>query len=81
MSILGELIEKKDILAYIDYRTKQLQFNMNEIVVQPNTKVRQKNLERLLARQVELRALKKYINTGTLKKKSIEICREIVKKM
>jgi|WetSurMetagenome_2_1015567.scaffolds.fasta_scaffold709097_2 hypothetical protein len=76
MIILHKLMEIKDLTIYIDVRNKQLDFTIKKTIKQINEKTRQRNLERLLARKKELNLIKKYLNSGRLKKQSIQIWRD-----
>lgn len=71
MAILDELIEKKDILAYIDFRVKLLAENIKRVVKCTTPKLRQKGIDKICARITELKYLKNCINKG-IKQSSIQ---------
>ena len=68
--ILDQLIEKKDLLAYIEYRSNRLVKSVDRVVKRLPPKKRDKARRRLLARAEELDHLRKVINRGSLKVES-----------
>ena len=79
MSILDELIEKKNLTIYIDCRIAQLRRLIKDAAKQPIEKKRQIYIQRIVTRIKELKLLRKYINNGTLKKQSVQLWRDINK--
>ena len=68
--ILDKLLEKKDILAYIDSRLKQLKINKRESLKGARPKLREAIVFKFEGREEELRELKKVVNAHDLKKMS-----------
>lgn len=73
--ILDKLIEKKDVFAYIKFRTEQLQ--QYDIKIYPK-KERELQRQRLMGRLRELKHLKDSMNSG-IKKESIAISESLYK--
>ena len=72
MGLLDQLLEKKDVLAYIDFRIKSLKCDLSKTILNAKPKDREQIKERFKGRITELNELKKIINDGTtaLKTKS-----------
>lgn len=74
MSILSELVEKKDIDAYIKFRIEQLKLNQKGMKQIPENR-REIFVESHLSKVRELKLLRKYLHQkGGIKKASIDIC-------
>jgi hypothetical protein len=68
--ILENLIEKKDINAYIDGRIARLFANMHRNILNVKQEDREKARAKIYGRIDELRCLKRVVNSGKLKEKS-----------
>jgi len=68
MSILDKLLEKKDVLTYIDYRTAYLKRTFN--IYDYPEEMRELMKERHDAKVAELDVIKIVVNRGMLKKMS-----------
>jgi hypothetical protein len=68
--ILDNLIEKKDINAFIDGRIARLFVHMHKNILNAEQKDREKVRAKTYGRIDELRYLKQVINSGKLKEKS-----------
>lgn len=73
--ILDKLVEKKDIILYINFRMEKLskEFDINKYPI----KERESQVERLNGRIKELKKLKDVINRNELKTKSKSMYRRI----
>lgn len=69
MSILDKLVEKKDILAYVNARTQDLLIQITKISHLPEHK-REMTKLKLEGRVAELDHLRKVVASGTLKNQS-----------
>lgn len=77
MAILDKLIEKKDLLAYIDFRIRQLCCTMSDYKQIPQEK-RAEFFDRMHARIAELKLIRKYIHQpGGIKKASIDTSEQV----
>lgn len=77
MGILDELIEKKDLTAYIHYRKRYLSNMMEKIYMgEENPKRRELIKQRFVGRIKELQLLKKFIFHGTLRDMSKKFARK-----
>ena len=76
MGILDKLLEKKDILAYCDFRIKQIQINMDSLPLTCKPKSRERAYAKLSAMMKELRLMKAVVTRG-VKKESIKISLEV----
>lgn len=68
--ILENLIEKKDINAFIDGRIARLFVHMHKNIINAEQKDREKVRAKIYGRIDELRYLKRVVNSGKLKEKS-----------
>ena len=66
MTILDKLLEKKDILAYIDFRILRLKDDLDAVVKSTTEKDRELIKERFNGRIMELEELKHIVNQGTV---------------
>jgi len=66
MTILDKLLEKKDILAYIDFRILRLKDDLNVVINSTPDKDRELIKERFNGRILELEGLKHIVNQGTM---------------
>ena len=71
--ILDKLLEKKDVLAYINFRKKQLKQNVDSIYKTAKPEHREETTKRLQSRIGELSILADLIHSNKVKKRSIEI--------
>jgi len=72
MAILDKLMEKKDLLAYINFRSKMLQISIQQARHAGKPQHRESIIKANISRLKELRLLKGYVVQGELKSKSIE---------
>lgn len=81
MAILDKLLEKKDVLAYIDFRVLSLKNDLEIVIKSTPDKNRELIKERFNGRIMELEELKHVINQGIvlLKSKSKSYSRKKVK--
>ncbi len=70
MGILDKLLEKKDILAYIEYRIKVLKKEMESAIQNNLPKDKESVKQRFQGRIAELEFLRTTIKNGKLKDKS-----------
>lgn len=70
MGILDELVEKKDVNAYIAVRIDHLQHQMYKNIKKAKEEDREKIRIKTYGRIEELRYLKKIINSGDIKAES-----------
>jgi len=70
MSLLGKLIEKKDLFAYIDNRIEHLKEKMDSVIKSEPEKNREKVKGKFQGRTDELSELKKVVHENELKDKS-----------
>lgn len=66
MTILDKLLEKKDVLAYIDFRILRLKDDLNVVINSTPDKNRELIKERFNGRILELEELKTIIHQGTV---------------
>ena len=66
MTILDKLLEKKDVLAYIDFRILRLKDDLNVVINSTPDKDRELIKERFNGRILELEGLKHIVNQGTM---------------
>jgi alcohol dehydrogenase YqhD (iron-dependent ADH family) len=78
MAILDKLVEKKDVLAYIDFRQKQLGNSVAGILKNTDPKAREKAVLAIRVRMKELGMMKKVVHRG-IKQESIKISLEVYK--
>lgn len=76
MTILDKLLEKKDVLAYIKFRTAILEKESYIALTSTPDKNKQFIKKQFDGRILELKELKKTIEHGTLKLKSISYSRK-----
>jgi len=79
MTILDKLLEKKDVLAYIKFRIEILELELSKVLIETEDKDKQQIKEQFNGRILELKELKKTIEFGFLKLKSISNSRQIEK--
>lgn len=72
--ILDKLLEKKDLLAYIAYRTKCLYVNRKKLAEVGDPKKRHEAYKQTTGRIKELRELRKVISHGKVKTLSKKYC-------
>ena len=65
MAILDKLLEKKDVLAYIDFRILHLKDDLDAVLNSTSLKDRELIKERFNGRILELEELKYIVNQGT----------------
>jgi len=66
MGLLDQLLEKKDVLAYIDFRIKSLKCDLRKSILNTEPKDREHIKERFKGRIIELKELKTIVNDGTI---------------
>ena len=71
--ILDKLLEKKDVLAYVNFRKKQLKQNVDVVYKTAKPEHREETTKRLQSRIGELSILADLIHSNKVKKRSIEI--------
>ncbi len=71
--ILDKLLEKKDVLAYINFRKKQLKQNIDSMCKTVKLEYRKDAIQRLDSRVGELNILADLVHSGKIKKRSVEI--------
>lgn len=76
MGILDKLLEKKDVLAYIKFRTDILKKELYVTLESTPDKYKGLIQKQFVGRILELKELKKVVIQGTLKSKSISYSRE-----
>jgi|PlaIllAssembly_1097288.scaffolds.fasta_scaffold06781_8 hypothetical protein len=76
MAILDKLVEKKDILAYCDFRIKQLQIALSQLSTNCKPKSREQASKLLHGRIKELTHLRGVIHKG-IKAESIKISLDV----
>ena len=79
MTILDKLLEKKDVLAYIQFRTSILEKELEVVLVSTPDQDKQFIKKQFDGRILELDELRKTIEHGTLKEKSISYARRYKK--
>ncbi len=65
MAILDKLLEKKDVLAYIDFRILRLKDDLDVVMKSTQEKDRELIKERFNGRILELEELKNVMHQGT----------------
>lgn len=73
MTILDKLIEKKDLMIYIDMRVLELKIRRYEDVKKGNPSCRERAMIKLGGRIEELAHLKQVVHGNKLKIKSLEL--------
>jgi len=66
MGLLDQLLEKKDVLAYIDFRIKSLKYDLSKAILNAVPKDREYIRERFNGRILELEELRIIIHDGTI---------------
>jgi hypothetical protein len=67
MGILDQLLEKKDVLAYIDYRIELLKIEQNKAIENVGNEYRQAIKNKFYGRRMELVRLRETIHSNSLK--------------
>jgi DnaJ-class molecular chaperone len=77
MSILDKLLEKKDILAYIQFRTSILEKELEKVLISTPDNDKQFIKKQFDGRILELKQLRTTVEHGMLKMKSISYSRKV----
>ena len=81
MSILSELIEKKDLMSYITFRIEYLSKNMRKTILSTPRKDREKIKQRMVGRIKELKLLKDCAFRNEIKEMSKIYWKEVKKEV
>jgi hypothetical protein len=79
MAILDKLVEKKDVLAYIKFSTDMLKKELDMALLSAPNKDKQFIAKQFAGRVLELKELRKVVQQGMLKSKSISYSRKCKK--